>query len=210
MSRYEVIHNRRPGDVLLVTNSLDEACHFVNRHRVIIPWAWQAYLPSWQNKDRTAPPMLVPDVGTVETEWHYQSHPGELRNAHVLLKDGHPIMLDDDEIGTRAARWAEKLYAASRRRRRHGRRPRAHQYRTGVAYRHTKRLDDERDTETPRVRRGAVPPDPWDAHDGGHKASKSWKDQSTRRRQWKPVDMSGMPDADADTKDGKPEAGDDE
>lgn len=195
MSRYEIVHNRRPADVLLVTDSLDEACWFVQYHHVRPPYRPHASVfEPISKKGWEAPPFLAPDVGMPETRWYAESVPGELHNCFVLLRDGHPVLLPDDEVRVRARRWLEgvlvPLWHGHGGR---GRRPPATRWgRRGNAYRHTTRLDDERDDERPRIRPGARTSDPWDARDCPIKMSKSWKDQSKRRHQWRPVDMTKM------------------
>lgn len=202
MSRYEVVHNCHPNEVLLVTDSLEEACYFVKRHAVTIPYFRRfdsAQL--FENKFKEAPPMLAPDVGTIETEWYYDSEPGKPRKCHVIFCDGHPIMLSDKEVTALAKKWQDTYYDARWQRRMsrysHGTRPSAVRwYRKGNAHHRTMRLDDERDDENPRIRPGARVPDAWDVREGPVKTSKSWKDQSKRRRQWKPIDMPEQEPAD--------------
>lgn len=209
MSRYEVVSNLEPGKVLLETDSLDEACYFVGRERLMRrkPPTTFLYLEPFGNKYMEYPPLLAPDVGTLETEWHYDSVPGEPQKSYVLYKDGHPVVMGDEEVLARAARYRDEYYERIwwRRRadRRNGQRPSAARwYMKGNAHHRTMRLDDERDGDSPRIRPGARVPDAWDAREGPVKTSKSWKDQSKRRRQWKPIDMTTPP-----TDDGKPDGG---
>lgn len=201
MSRYEVVHNARPNKVLLVTDSLDEACYFVTRNAVRAPLRLfgEPLVPG--NKFQEAPPMLAPEVGTIETEWYADSEPGKTRNSHVIMRDGHAIMMSDSEVMAHAKAWRTKvldpMWDRAFANRYHGSKKGAVRwYQRGNAHRRTMRLDDEHDDECPRIRPGARVPDAWDVRDGPVKTSKSWKDQSKRRRQWKPIDMPEQEHAD--------------
>ena len=208
MSRYEIVSNLEPSKILLVTDSLDEACYFIGRERLWNrkPPTSFSYLEPVGNKFTEYPPLLASDIGAIETEWHYESVPGKLQRSYVLYKDGHPVAMGDEEILARARRYRdehyERIWQRRRNDRRNGQRPSASRwYRKGNAHHRTMRLDDEHDGENPRIRPGARVPDAWDVRESPVKASKSWKDQSKRRRQWKLVDKTEMPPDEGDETD---------
>lgn len=195
-SRYEVIFNPEPSEVICTTCSLDEACSAIIHSPKRPSWEdvpeferWRLWAGSPSASHRLdMPPLLVPDICTVATEWGIRMVPGEMVPAFVLLRDGHPIMLPDEEVKAHARAWDEKHMVSWWQRHSNGMRPGAFRYyRKGNAHHRTMRLDDRHDEEVPPLRIGARVPDAWDVRDCGHKTSKSWKDQSKRRHQWKPI-----------------------
>lgn len=199
MSRYEVVHNLRPHEILLVTDCLDEACWFVGHERLWRMLPWHSFPEPAGNKFREEPPLLAPDIGAIETKWHVDSVPGELQRSYVIFRDGRPIVMGDDEVLARARRYKrdvlEPAWRDRRGDRRHGRkRPTTRWSPRPNAYHRTMRLDDRRDSEVPSLRPGARVPDAWDNREGGYRISRCWKDQSKRRRQWRPIDMPPQDD----------------
>lgn len=210
MGRYAISHNRHLGTTLFETDDLREACWFLCRNRVTPTPAW-LYGDGGRHRDTEAPPILVPDFGTVETRWYAESVPGKPRNSHVLLRDGTPMMMGDEEVIALADRWWDEVLWPSRLARRRGARrgrraPATRRRMRGIARRRTTMLDaaaragdgdgDGRGRGVPGMRPGARVPDAWDPEDGPARASKCWKDQSRRRRQWRPIDMPPQPPRD--------------
>lgn len=195
-STYEVIFNPEPSKVILTTNSLDEACSAIIHSPQRPCWDDIPETERWHAWERPSnprlafPPLLVPGICTLATEWRIRTVPGELTPAFVILKDGHPIMLSDEEIKSRAWAWDKEHMDDRWMRRINGTKPSAVRwYQKGNAHHRTMRLDDQYDRENPPIRPGARVPDAWDAREGPVKASKSWKDQSKRRHQWKPMGL---------------------
>lgn len=192
--RYAVVYNRDPCKVVYSTDSINEACHYVwlaSRYSLI--WGRRPdhiLLVSYIGEDEEAEPsyydlMYARSYGTaVPTR--------RPRDAYAILDHGEIVWLCNAEVQERAHKWShheeerrEREMRKEARMHGEGGRRNARRWRRN-RYHNVLVADDPVDEDIPRLRPGARVFDWW-YEDVCFRISKSWKDQSKRQHQWRPV-----------------------
>ena len=203
--RFTVAYNPKPNTVICETDSINEACWHVF-HAPQLEVSYDRHF----RRVPAVPGMLAHEAGEREEvdpgfwgrawERSCAAIPDTSRPARVfVLRDrGEVVWLADEEVVERARRWsrhvAEQRARALREEARemsHGKngyRPAARAYRDNRC-RSTILAERTSDEGIPRMRPGARVPDWWWEGPDLVRISKCWKDQSRRRRQWRPLGL---------------------